>query len=229
MKRLSSVLLFSLSLTPFASADQIINASERGWVCTTVGGCPNNNGADPGNNYLAGGGGLGAVQFRDWFEFAIPTLTGSLVSATLNLDEPPAVSGGVSGGGHGGGSLTYAVYGLSAQPLAFLDVTTANPFALPVTTSSADDGTTISITLNSAALAAIAAHQGGHIFIGGIDSGESSSTTAYDFGASDGLSNVTSLRLTTAPTAVPEPSSILLVASVGLLLVVLRRKTSRIS
>ena len=217
MKRLSSVLLFSFSLTPFASA-QLIDASERGFVCTTTLGC-SNNGADPGNNYVAGFL-LAEGQFRDWFEFDIPTLTGSLLSATLNLDDPL----------HFGGSLTYAVYGLAAEPTAFGDVTTSNPFALPVTTSSADNGTTISITLSSAALAAITADQGGHIFIGGIDSGETSSTNAGDFARTGLGTGVTSLSLTTGPAPVPEPASIVLFAPLLIVsLVALRRKTRRLS
>jgi hypothetical protein len=225
MRRLLSVLLFSLSLAPFASADlidptQIIDASERGYVCVNLQNATCSNGANPGNGYVAGfvtGGG----QFRDWFEFDIPTLTGSLLSATLNLDEPPGTVAG-----HVGGSLTYAVYGLAAQPLVFGDVTTSNPFG-SVTTSSADSGTTISITLDSAALAAIVADQGGHIFIGGIDSGETNSTNAYDFGGA-AFQTVSSLSLNTAQSAVPEPASIVLLASVLFgLLVALRRKTRR--
>jgi hypothetical protein len=167
----------------------------------------------------------GAGQLRDWFEFAIPTLTSPLLSATLNLDEPAL--------GHIGGSLTYTVYGLAGQPTLFTDVTTSNPFASPVTTSTADDGTTISITLDSAALADIVAHQGGNIFIGGIDSGENSSTSAFDFaktGNPAGTIGVTSLSLTTAPAPVPEPASVVLLASVLIgLLVAFHRKTRRAS
>jgi hypothetical protein len=220
LKRLLSVLVLSLSLTPFASA-QIIDASARGWVCRDTG-CPGggiNNGASPGNNYFAG---FNTVEsLRNWFEFDIPTLTGPLVSATLNLDEP----GGANV--HFGGPLTYAVYGLAGQPTLFTDVTTSNPFG-SVGTSSASAGTTISITLNSAALAAITADQGGHIFIGGIDSGETSSTAAAgDFGFS-GSGNVTSLSLTTGAAPVPEPASVVLFAPllVGSL-VAFRRKTRR--
>jgi hypothetical protein len=216
MKRLLSVLLFSLSLAPFAPAAQLIDASARGWVCTTTFGCSNNNGANPANNSLAGFV-QGEGQFRDWFEFDIATLTGSLVSATLNLDEPAGPPPG-----HLGGSLTYTVYGLAGQPMVFTDVTTTNPFG-SVGTSSADNGTTISITLDSAALADIVAHQGGHIFIGGVDSGENNTTIAGDF-VGTGAGNVTSLSLNTAP--VPEPASISLLFAPLLIgsLVALRRK-----
>jgi hypothetical protein len=209
-----SALVVALSALASTASAQLIDASERGLVCTGGSLCPagGNNGATPGNLYLAGFDGTG--QYRDWFEFAIPTLNSSLVSATLNLADVL----------HVGGSLTYDVYGLAAQPLAFSDVTTSNPFG-SVVTSSASMGTLVSITLDSAALADIVAHQGGHIFIGGIDSGENSSTTAAgDFGVTNAPFVPASLSLNT----IPEPASIVLLASllVGSL-VVLRRKTRR--
>jgi len=188
-----------------------IAASERGWVCRPVNAvCSDNNGASAANNYSAGSASTPFTQFRDWFEFSIPTLTGgSLVSATLNLDEP-----GPPTDGHTGGILRFEVYGLTAQPLVFTDVTKSDLFG-SVFTSGADDDTTISIPLNAAALAAISADQGKDIFIGGIDSGENSSTAAGDFGFTSGHSNA-KLDLTTAtvPSPSPEPSSLILLATV---------------
>jgi hypothetical protein len=121
-----------LLMTAAARADLMdITASERGWVCTPVSSfCPGNNGADPGNNYVTEFASPDN-KFRDWFEFAIPTLSSSLVSATLSLDDPR----------HLGGNFTYAVYGLSARPLAFSDVTTTNPFG-SIGTTAASTGTT---------------------------------------------------------------------------------------
>ena len=203
-----------------------IAASERGWVCTPSPSCAagnvgtSNNGATPFNNYVAGFS-SGQGQFRDWFEFAIPTLTGgSLVSATLNLDQP-----GVEPG-HVGGALTYAVYGLSGQPVVFTDVSTSNPFG-SVGTSSASDGTTVVITLNAAALAAIGADQGGFIFIGGIDSGENSNVTAVDFASTVALQK-TVLDLQTASVMAPEPSSLFLLGA-GLLGLAGARRRKRLA
>jgi hypothetical protein len=213
----AAALMLLLMTAGTLSADTFnINASERGWVCNGSGTpCPNN-GASPSNNYSAGFG-TNEGKIRDWFEFAIPSLTGgSLVSATLNLDEPAMAPPLFLPPGHSGGPLTFAVYGLGAQPLVFTDVTTSNPFG-SVGTSTASNGTTIAITLSSAALAAIAADQGGNIFIGGVDSGENGSTQAGDFfntGFDPNAPNVTSLSLTTAPAAVPEPASILLLITV---------------
>lgn len=181
----------------------------------TNGSCPvNNNGADPQNNYIAGASsfsnGTNRAQFRNWFEFAIPDLSGeSLVSATLRLDV----------GGHGGGALTFAVYGLRAEPLVFSDVITSNPFG-SIATSDASTGTTLSITLNRAALSAIVAKHGGNLFIGGINSGENVQTSpgfnfAGDFNSTDETDN-TVLHLATAlivGATVPEPNSMLLLAT----------------
>ena len=217
-------LVITLALAVFATSSAHasvfdISASERGWVCSPSGclaGLATNNGASPNNNYLAGTGSGGFV-FRDWFEFAIPTLTGgALVSATLNLYEP-AFNG--TTGGHTGGSLTYAVYGLSSQPITFSDVTASNPFG-QVSTSTAMNGTTVSITLTAAALTAIAGDQTGNLFIGGIDSGENGGAGVDFLLTSKGVdpNSASTLHLVTAPSSVPEPSSALLFAS-GLLVV----------
>ena len=192
-------LCLALIALPVSAWADIINidASERGFVCTGSGCSSANNGAGPNQNYFAGDDDFGAIaQLRNWFEFAIPTFSGaSLTSATLSLYDLS----------HSGGDLTFAVYGLSGRPLAFTDVTTSNPFG-SVATSTASTGTTITITLNAAALAAINADQGGNLFIGGIDSGENAASLEGDFG-STGPGSSTTLNLTTTPTAVPEPSS----------------------
>jgi len=198
MKQLLSTVKFIL-MAGAVSADTFnLTAIERGWVCSNTTTCSGtNNGADPTNIYAAGV--FVNTDLRDWFEFSIPTLTGGpLVSATLNLAEGSA--------GHNGGTLTFSVYGLSAQPMVFTDVTTSNPFG-SVATSNADNGTTVSITLNAAALSAIAADQGGNIFIGGIDSGENVATPGADFLGTAFVSS--KLNLTTpGSAAVPEPSSL---------------------
>jgi hypothetical protein len=212
-----------LLMTAAARADLMdITASERGWVCTPADSSfcsPGNNGADPGNNYVTelaqGISGNPDVKFRNWFEFAIPTLTGSLVSATLSLDDPQ----------HLGGNFTYAVYGLSAQPLAFSDVTTTNPFG-SIGTTAASTGTTLTIALDAAALAAIVADQGGNLFIGGIDSAENANPSGVlgDF-LSSGATSHSVLNLTTSAPAVPEPSSwVLLGTLIALLTQSLRRR-----
>ena len=215
-RKFSFALAFLLLQSP-AWASLILDSSSRGWVAN-----------DPSigrrggvlNNYFAGYEPTVAA-FRDWFAFAIPVFSGStLTSASLNLDEPSATEAPNYTPGHLGGPLTYSVYGLAGEPLAFTDIAPANPFG-SVATSNADDGSTIVINLNSAALAAIAANQGETLYIGGIDSGEMLTSGANgDFSGTQG-EGVVSLTLNLQRTAVvPEPSTAILFAGAGLLLLI---------
>jgi hypothetical protein len=165
-----------------------LDASERGWVSTGV---PNNNGSDAGNNYLAGQ--LLSNNYRNWFEFSIPAFSGTLNSATLILSQPQP-------GGHVGDDLVYSVYGLDSQPVQFTDVNDALPYGSVITDSNSNGS--VSITLDAAALAAIAGDEGTNFFIGGIDSGEVGSVDAYDFGGTDQR-----YRSLLSLTTVPEPHS----------------------
>ncbi len=175
------VLLFAI--VPAGAEVLFVNASERGSVDSDG----SSNGASASNFFFAG---FLFVQERDWFEFPIPALSGTLVSGTLNLDQPQF--------GHQGGQLLYSVYALGSQPANFSDVN-ANAATLygSVSTDAATDGTAVSITLDAAALAAIAGSQRGDFFIGGIDSGENSGSFAGDFASSN--NHQTFLELTTVP------------------------------
>jgi PEP-CTERM motif len=233
------LILVLLTLTTSAWADVFnVGNSERGFVCTVDAVfCPTgNNGANAGNDYVAGAisrsDNSDVTQTRDWFEFAIPSLSGgSLTSATLSLADF----------GHVGGDLTFALYGLTSQAVKLADVVTTTPFSDSFDTSNLSNEKTITIQLNSDALAAIAAAQGSELFIGGIDSGESVTDPATvspgedfvgDFETTENGNPFDSstynavLNLTTAPAAVPEPSSIalLLTAAFGAGLVRRRRK-----
>jgi hypothetical protein len=195
-----------------------VDASERGFVCNPSPSCGDNNGASATNNYIAGYLQVLNRQFRNWFEFAIPNLSGqTLASADLFLREP------LTPPGHTGDALTYAVYGLSAQPSVFTDVTASHSFG-SVGTSNSDNGTDLDIRLNAAAVAAITAAQGGKLFIGGIDSGELSTTDAHDFAGTQVLANAT-LSFIFQP--VPEPNATIFLATLlgaaGIVLCMRRR------
>ena len=127
------------------------------------------------------------------------------------------------------GNLTFSVYALSAQPTAFSQVTNTTLYG-SIGTSTALNGTTISITLNADAIAAITAAQGGNFFIGGIDSGENVNGSV-DFAATQNPNGGTpfgsALTLTTedAPLpAVPEPSTLALISVGGLAFAAYRRR-----
>jgi hypothetical protein len=171
-----------LVVLPVVASTITLTDDARGWVTPnlppppdggTVGQAAPNNGLDAGNSYLAGLS-LGLGQFRDWFEFAIPTLSGDVVSATLALDQPAGtlLSGGlVVGGGHEGPPSSYLLYGLPAIPTGFADFT-IGPMLGFTTLDASSNGTVVSIDLDAAALAAIGADRGGEFILGGIDSGE---------------------------------------------------------
>src|ERR1700732_5063848 len=107
------ILAMTLVTVPAWPSVLFLDASQRGWVST---GDPSNNGADAGNNYLAGQ--LLSDEYRNWFEFSIPDFSGTLTSATLILTQPQP-------GGHVGDDLVYSAYGLNNQPVQFSDVTDA--------------------------------------------------------------------------------------------------------
>ncbi len=202
-----------------------IFAANRGFVdaCSACIPFYGDNGADPSNNYFAGYqsspqpfGGPILFLARNWFDFAVPVLTNqTLISARLLLYELRF--------GHTGGPLTFSVYGLAGRPALFTDVITSVPFGV-TTTNSVNSDTTIELLLNGAALAAIVGAQGGHVFLGGIGSGESnwpSSTSAYDFAASQSTDSI--LELTTIA-SVPEPVTSLLLGAGMVVLAELRRR-----
>jgi hypothetical protein len=178
------ILAMTLVTVPAWPSVLFLDAFQRGWVST---GDPGNNGADAGNNYLAGQ--LLSDEYRNWFEFSIPDFSGTLTSATLILTQPQP-------GGHVGDDLVYSAYGLDNQPVQFSDVTDALLYGSANTAPSGAGS--VSVTLDAAALAAIAADKGGDFLIGGIDSGEFSNSDAYDFGGTDQRYR-TLLNLTTVP------------------------------
>jgi hypothetical protein len=183
-------------------------------LCNTFWGGANNR-ASSDNSYDAGAvGGSAGLSLRDWFEFSIPSISPgeTLEGATLELYDNV----------HYGGTFTFSVYGLSSQPPQASDITGA--LLGSVDTSSADKGALLNISLNAAGLAAIEAAQGGSLFLGGIDPGETvhGFTAQGDFIGS-GSGDLTSLSLVLQPAVspIPEPAFALpLLGAMGLLFAV---------
>jgi hypothetical protein len=202
-------LLFFLAFAPAWGNIILVNDSERGSVDSDG----SSNGANANNFFFAG---FFFVQERNWFEFSIPAFSGTLASATFNLDQPQF--------GHQGGPLLYSVYALGGEPAHFSDVNSTTLFG-SVKTDSTTDGSLVSITLGAAALEAISENEGGNFFIGGIDSGENSSSFTGDFASSNNFQ--TFLKLTTVPEpGLGIPIAFALLTLAGARIVSLHRKAS---
>lgn len=194
----------------------IVPATARGWVVPGQ-----NNGASASNSFILGGDGA-PEAVRDWFQFAIPSFGGAnITAANLDLDQP-AAGGGNPPAGHLGGTFTVSFYALAARPLTLTDVTNGTLYGSVITTL-ATDGTTLVIPLNSAALIALNANQGGNFFIGGISSAEGVFEN-WDFAFSEQSNSV--LDLTTAVAAAPEPATMLF-SALGLAAMIASRRLRR--
>jgi hypothetical protein len=220
MKRALSALVGLSLLVPAVANASVINESEsgRGWINNESGA----NGNSPGLGYVAGNPdgieGTPPGLFRAHFDFSIPSLGGTLTSATLSLANPdPMVLDNVSYlGGHGGSTNTFSLYSLGAYS-TYSSLSPTAAFAalgggtLYGSVSISDNGTA-TVTLNSAALAAITADQGGTFSLAGIDSGENTSL-GYDFANTRFPDNPTTLSLNVNPSVTPEPASMTLIGT----------------
>jgi hypothetical protein len=192
---------------------QAVTAFDRGWMDQS-----NFSFNTPTSTYDAGNSG-GNDKVRNFFDFNIPTLNGPLLSADLLLDMP-------ANGHESLSATTYSVYSLTQYgSFSFADIGAGTLYGSKVLTS-ADDLTTVDISLDAAALLDIAAAQGGALEIGGVDSGENSNTQVLDFVNSGFNGEQTVLQLTTgsqSPTT-PEPGAAALLAGAGVTVFAMRRK-----
>jgi hypothetical protein len=163
----------------------VIDASGRGFLSSVA----TSGGNDPTGGYRVGH--FPGQLDRDHFDFPIPTFAGILQDATLTLDNPR----------HGGMTNSFSVSSLGAfGTYGFNDIGTGTQYG---TVDISGTGP-VSISLDSAALAAIKADQGGVFSLGGVDSGEQNN--GFDFVQTVGQSST--LTLDVAP--VPEPASLTL-------------------
>jgi hypothetical protein len=209
---------------PAATAATILlTATGQGWMTATAG-----NGALPSNNYIAGNCGAGDCytgEFRNFFEFGIPQLSGPVLSATLLLDTRyEAMSQSPS--------ITYQV---TSVPTDFLFSDLGGGTLYGSRTYTAGDQYQVTrIDLDAAALAGIRQAAGGTFILGGrVTSSVAFGPATPDqliFGRSDAPQQ---LRIVTgyapaffSPTAVPEPAPAALLAAGVLLVVLVRSKTA---
>lgn len=233
----SSAAVIGLTLAGFtttASAATItLDATSRGWYNQNGQALSTFHGA-PTANYAAGqsdnSGTL--MQLRNFFIFDLPSLTETIVSATLRLTPRGYVSPDPS--------ETYELYDVTT-PLASLtdrsgglaaytDLGSGTSYGSRVFTL-ADAGTVpVTIALNAAALANLQAAAGARIGLGGaLTTLGSGIADQYLFPVTDGRDSISQLVLETAPVtdppaAVPEPASL---ALLGAGLVVLASRVRR--
>lgn len=216
------VLLLQILLAIPAWAGTItLTADQRGWVGTVFGFPNDSNGSDPGNNYASGS--IDGFVLRDWFGFSIPSFGGlSVVSATLNLDQP-----GPPNFGHFGGTTLFTLFSLGAPPTVTGEVGAGTIYG-NISLDSSTNGTTVHIMLDAPGLSDISNAQAAEFFLGGLDSGENSAPLrAANFVNSGAPSGSFKTTLTVVTTDTPEPSSRGLILSGVTLLLLLRPRSHR--
>lgn len=196
---LASVAAFGLLIGSQASAT-VLTAQGAGW-CTT-GGC--NSDVATISNVAAGY----SDTYRDFFNFNLAGITGTVTSATLSISNFASDS-------YSNGALDYILH--AATSISYGGLGSGTTLA-SVPLSQIDTGIdhSVSITLNQAALAALQAAEGNSFLFGGVDT---------DSGLVFGYTASPVVTLTLQTSAVPEPSSIALVGlGIGAALFARRRK-----
>jgi hypothetical protein len=216
-----SSLVFALSVTPVGAATIQIDATDSGAYQSSGFHLSTN------ENYLTGNL---TLEHRSFFVFDLTGVSGTITSATLNLFNPgvmPCCLGYVSPDP----TETFALVDVSTpvstlvatgtNVAIFDDLGSGTTFGQYVA-SAADNGTTISLALNAAGIAALNAAAGSTIAFGGVLTTLSALPNQYVFGFSTATfveDDVRRLDLTTAP----EPTSLALLG-LGLMAAVVRRR-----
>jgi hypothetical protein len=166
----------------------VLSDTGRGWIRGGL--FSGDNGNAPDNDYTVSQ--TKFVGVNNHFDFSIPTISGTVISATLTLDNNM----------HFGGAMgnTYHLYSLGAfGTYGFADIGIGTPYGSTTIKSTG----TVTVALDAPALADIAADEGGTFSLGGVVSG-------VPGGAIDFSTGATTLTLEIAD--VPEPATLTLVA-----------------
>ena len=187
------------------------------------------------DNYIVGAG--NGTLYHNFFVFDLTSVTGLVVSASLELYNPdnilPALKGYISPDA----TESYTLYDVST-PIATVQASNVGAAGQAVyndlgsgvdfgqmTVSAADNGSIVSIVLNAAGLDALNAALGGQFALGGALTTLGGADTEYVFGFSVALGNPDVRRLVIETSAVPEPALLLLLGPA--IAVALRRRARR--
>jgi hypothetical protein len=183
-------------------AESTINAIDSGWIF----GDGSHTAAN--NNYVAGQGlNPTLAEFHDYATFTLAASTPTIIGAELRLFNPS------TGYNSPDPTETYTLFDVSASPAA-LDTTRLPGDATGIAihadlgsgtifgsrvVSASDNNTTVAITLNAAALAALNAAIGSTISFGGALTSLAGTATQFIFGGTSGAPGTVQLVLKTAP------------------------------
>ena len=203
--------LISISLiTAGAASGQIFNidldTSQRGWIDST-GLTDISNG-----NYIAGS--ISGTEYRNYFTFDTSGLVGTVQSATLTLDLPD--NGFLSPTGSEAFSISgaSALSGAISDPSAsFIDLGDGPIYGVSIVDGTS---TSVSVSLNSSFLNAVNSGAASSVTLGGalLSLAGDSNINEYAFAFSDSNQAANPVRLSltvdVSGSAVPEPSSAIL-------------------
>jgi hypothetical protein len=204
VKFVSLIALFLAGVPAFADVFTL-DSEFRGWITSTDVG----DGTSSANNYYAGidASFNNGEELRNWFEFDLSSVTGTVTSATLELASGTYLS-----------SQPSETFQLTSLPssFGFADLGTGTFYASQVY-SSLDNSTTVAIALDAAAITDINA--GGTFGMGGrltslVESIPGSQNEAI-FDQISGFPSQAQLIVNTSGTGpvAPEPASLLLFAT----------------
>ena len=225
-------LVLAAALVSSASASVItLDAFERGFITQSGATNPTNNPPETrdyllGNCSLASCFSTGAGEYRNFFGFLIPTITGNIVSVSLqlatvgvDLQQAPSMT---------------ALFTSLATTSSFAALGTGTAYGSS-NYSAADANLLLSTALDASAIADILANQGASFLIGGralgVSSFDPNSPNQLIFEHSGHIvpPDLTRLVITTDATdSVPEPGSLALVG-IGLAVLIIGRRRAVIS
>lgn len=226
MRRLMSVLSMLAVLATVPAEAAMIDAVDSGWYTAT------GTHFSPIENYIVGD--LSGTEYRNFVVFDLTTVTEVILSAEIQLYNPDNAVSALRGYISPDANETIALYDVTtaadtvrmsqtgaAGMAIFSDLGSGTLLGERIV-SAADNGSTISIALNSDGLAALNAARGGLLAIGGALTSLGASGDEYVFAFSQSIGNP-ELRVLQLRTAVaPEPAMLSLLG-LGVLVAASRR------